>query len=155
MSDVSHDAIVQYWMTHPTVILGVWVENVFKPAGVCSPAQVIGTPGPDERAAFCGYLFAREWWGSDEMEVLALLGIAIMFTEINLVAMHGTRYEQNDATAKFMERFGFRDLATLPHQLVRDGKLVSATFSTVTRETFEMKVEEMILKAYLESKKVL
>lgn len=151
-NDLSHDAIVQFWMTHPTVILGIWDGDVFKPAGCCFPSQVIGGPRPNERAAFCGYLFMREWWGSEEQEVLALLGIAIMFREIDLVAMHGSRYEGNDATAKFMARFGFTDLANLPNQMLRGDKLVSGVVSTVTRATFEARVEEMVLKAYLAAK---
>jgi hypothetical protein len=147
MNDLSHDAIVDFWLHHATSILGVWKDGVFEPAGCLFPTFVIGA-GEDERAAYAGYAFIRPYWGSQEEEVLAMIGITQLFVEMNLTALHGQRFIENDATAKFMARFGFRDLCTLPNQLNRGGKLVPMTISTLERSTFESIVERMVLEAY-------
>lgn len=151
--DLSHDATTLYWMTHALSILGVWKEDVFEPCGVVFPTQMIGA-GEEERACYAGYGFFAHWWGSAELEVLSMIGISQLFVEMNLRALHGCRYTDNDATAQFMARFGFRDVATLPAQMTRGGKLVPATISTLPRADFEAYVERQILDTYRASKQV-
>jgi hypothetical protein len=55
-----------------------------------------------------------ECWGSAEAEVLGMLGLAQMFHLYSLQAMYGQRYIRNELTAKFMGRYGFRDMSVLP-----------------------------------------
>jgi RimJ/RimL family protein N-acetyltransferase len=146
--DFSHDSVVGFWLKTPLVILGVWHEGEFKAAGLCFPAIMIGA-GQPERACYGGYAFKPAYWGTDEQEVLATLGIAALFQEMQLLALHGSRFETNDLTAKFMQRFGFRDVATLPAQMTRKGKLVSAVISTLPREVFEAYLERQLSPANL------
>ena len=145
--DVSHDAVIQFWLRTPLVILGIWKGEEFTPCGLCFPALIIGA-GQEERACYGGYGFLPEWWSSDEQEVLTILGISALFVEMQLKVLHGSRFETNDLTAKYMQRFGFRDVATLPAQMTRGGKLVSGVMSTLPREVFEQVVERMVLEAY-------
>jgi hypothetical protein len=143
MKDLSYDAIVSYLAGRPIVALGVWVsEKSFKLAGFCFPTIMIGEG--DQKAAFAGYGFLREFWSSDEQEVLAALGISVLFSELNLLSLHGMRYAGNAATARFMERFGFKDVGTIPHYMLRRGKLVEGVVSTLSRERFEEVLAEML-----------
>jgi RimJ/RimL family protein N-acetyltransferase len=146
-SDLSHDSVVQFFMRTPLVILGVWDSDKFEAAGCCFPTIMIGA-GEEERACYCGYGYQRKWWGSAEQEVLTLLGLSILFQEMNLQAIHGVRFEENDLTAKYMQRFGFKDVTVMPAQMTRNGKLVPGVVSTLPRSVFESVVEKMVLEAY-------
>ncbi len=143
MKDLSYDAIVAYLATRAIVCLGVWVdETTFKLAGFAFPSTLIGEN--DERAIFGAYGFLPEFWGTDEQEILTALGLCFLFSELNLLSIHGIRYHENAQTAKFMERFGFRDVGTIPHYMLKRGKLVSAVVSTLSRERFEEVLAEML-----------
>lgn len=143
MKDLSYDAIVSYLASRPLICLGVWGEdNSFELAGFCFPTTIIGEG--DQKAAFAGYGFLPKFWGTEEQEVLAALGIAVLFSELALLSLHGIRYSGNDLTAKFMERFGFRDVGTIPHYMMRRGKLVEGVVSTLSRDRFEEALAEML-----------
>ena len=142
MKDLSYDAIVSYLAGRPIIVLGIWQGVTFNPAGFCFPTTVMGEG--DQKAAFAGYGFQRKWWGSDEQEVLAALGISVLFSELSLLSLHGMRYAENAQTAKFMQRFGFRDVGTIPHYMLRRGKLVDGVVSTLSRERFEEVLARML-----------
>lgn len=143
MKDLSYDAIVSYLSTRAIVCLGVWVdETSFKLAGFCFPTTVIGEG--EQKSAFAGYGFLPEFWGTDEQEILAALGITVLFSELKLLSLHGIRYHENAQTAKFMQRFGFRDVGTIPHYMLKRGKLVDGVVSTLSRERFEEVLAEML-----------
>lgn len=142
MTDLSYDAIVPYLAGRPICVLGVWQGTEFKVAGFNFTTVSIGAG--EHKACFAGYGFTREFWGTDEEEVLAVLGITVIFQELDVLSIHGVRYADNDFTAHFMRRFGFRDVGTLPNYMMKRGKLVDGVISTLSRETFEAKVEAMI-----------
>lgn len=140
MADLSFPAIVAYLSTIQLVVVGTWIDDKFKVGGVCFPTTTIGKG--QERALIAGYGFLREMWGTDEQELLTVLGIAFLFGESNALALHGVRYSSNVLTARYMARFGFEDKGTLPYFLERRGKLVDATLSTLTRVRFEENLQE-------------
>lgn len=143
MKDLSYDAIVSYLSTRAIVCLGVWVdETSFKLAGFCFPTTVIGEG--EQKSAFAGYGFLPEFWGTDEQEIMAALGITVLFSELKLLSLHGIRYAGNRATARFMERFGFHDVGVIPHYMLKRGKLVEGVVSTLSRERFEEVLAEML-----------
>lgn len=135
MADLSFDGVVAYLSTVSIVVLGKWADDEFKVAGLCFPTTRIGSG--DQKACFAGYGFTRDWWGTDDQEILAALGIAVLFFEGDVLAIHGIRYETNTLTARFMAKFGFRDIGTIPMYMLRRGKLVGATVSTLSRVDFE------------------
>lgn len=151
MPNVSYDAIVPYLATRlPLVMVGVWESGRFHEAGFGFPTNLCGMPlgYGDERACFFGYGFFKDWWGKPEMEPLAMLGLALIFQELNCLAIHGMRYDSNDLTAKFSRRFGFRDVAHVSHYMLRRGKLVGTTVSTLLRTDFEAYVERVLLQEF-------
>ena len=135
MQDLSFPAIVAYLSTVQLIVLGVWEGEVFNVAGVCFPTTRIGSG--DQKAMIAGYGFLSPYWGSDEQELLAVLGIAMLFVEGDVLAIHGVRYQSNVLTAKFMSKFGFKDYGVIPRFLMRRGKLVDAVVSSLSREDFE------------------
>lgn len=147
MQDVSFPAITSYLASVPLCILGVWKDDKFDVAGIQFPTVRIGVPG-GQKACFAGYGFVPAYWGSTEVEVLAALGIAVLFQELDVISVHGVRYADNELTARFMAKFGFKDVGTLPNYMMRAGKLTAATLSTLPREVFEQVVEKMVLEAY-------
>ena len=130
------DAIVPFLVQRPLIILGAWEDGSFKEAGVTFPIIFCGSQ-QTEVSAFCGFGFLPWVYGSDEINTLSILGLAMLYRELNLVAIHGTRYPGNTLAKQFMERFGFHDVGTLPHYQLRDGKLVPTMISTLSREDFE------------------
>jgi len=145
MKDLSYDAIVAYLSTKPIICLGEWLnEHSFKLLGFTFPVQLVGEPG--QRAAFGAYGFLREAWGTEQQEILASLGLCVLFSELNLLSIHGIRYHENAQTAKFMERFGFQDVGTIPHYMMKRGKLVSGVVSTLSRDRFEEVLAQMLVE---------
>ena len=160
MSDLSYPAIVGYIANRPLVVLGVWepIEfeegygpvlptdptHTFREAGFAFPVTLTGE-APD-RSGFFGYGIFREFWGNPMMEPLVMLGLAAIFSEFKLEAVHGLRYAQNDLTARYVRRYGFRDNGTIPAYMLRKGKLVSAVSSTLMREDFERYVENALVE---------
>src|SRR5579872_3089224 len=118
MLNLSHDAIVSYLASKPLFAAIEWDQyhTRFQTLGFGFIVAWIGPPPstPGERSAMGGYSMFPESWGSPEAEVLAMLGIARMFHTYSLQSLYGQRYIRNALTARFMQRFGFKDLATLP-----------------------------------------
>lgn len=148
MQDLSFDAIVAYLSTRPLCLMGEWKDGKFDVAGLCFAVTMIGSGKGNPKACFCGYGFKRESWGTENLETLALLGITVLFQEMDVLSIHGVRYASNDLTARFMGKFGFKDVGTIPRYMLRRGALVDATVSTLSRETFEWNVGERMLAAY-------
>lgn len=146
MRNLSHDAIVSYLAQQKLVILGKWEGDIFRTAGVCWPHMVVGEK---EKSAFGAYGFLRWVWGTDDQEVLSYLGLAFLFREFDLSQMHGQRYPENHFTARWMDRFGFRDLCMMPKLLIRGESLVGCIISTCSRADFVARLEEKILAASL------
>lgn len=141
------DAIVSYLASHPVVILGVWAGETFKPQGAAF-LQIFCGIQPPERAAFCGYVFLRDIWGTEELDTLGMLGLAMLFEQFGLKAIHGIRYRQNLLTRKFTEKFGFRQVGEIPDYQLKQGKLESGIVSTLLRTDFEKYVEQPMAAKY-------
>lgn len=135
------DAIVSYLASHPLVILGVWEGETFKPQGGAF-LQIFCGVQPPERAAFCGYLFLRDIWGTEELDALGMLGLALLFEQFDLKAIHGIRYSSNLLTKKFTEKFGFRQVGEIPFYQLKDGKLAPGIVTTLLRSDFEKYVAQ-------------
>lgn len=131
------NAIVPCLAARPFIVVGEWREGVFHPAGIAFIQIVCGT-AQTERAAFVGYLFLREFWGSEQIDTLMMLGLTILFQNYGLVAIHGTRYLDNTLTARFVARFGFRQVGEIPFYQLRGEKLVPAVVTTLLRSDFEV-----------------
>jgi hypothetical protein len=128
--------------------MGEWQEDeTFKEMGFAFPVVMCGKQAP-EMSAFCGYGFFRSAWGTPELPVAAMLGLAYLFQEFNIKAIHGTRFEDNTLTAKFVEQFGFKQVGRIPDYQLKDGKLVPAIVSTLLREDFERYVEEFLVSYF-------
>ena len=146
MTDTSFDAIVAYLAKLPLIIMGVWDGDDFEPAGFCFPSAV--TALGDERMCFGAYALFRKWWGTDEATALVMLGICAMFGEWKLLAIHGTRYDDNYLTARFLKQFGFKDVGKIDRFLLRRGKLSSAITSSLMREEFEDYLQRALIAHY-------
>ena len=140
MLDLSRDAMIAYWSTrniilltldkstplrgkshspfcdYPTIqdgsiIAGFSFITFFQGAAANPP----GHPQPiGERAAMGAYACFRPWWGTVEIERLGMLGLAWYFQTYSLSAIHGQRFSHNTATAKFMARYGSREMGIIP-----------------------------------------
>ena len=176
MSDLTRDAMISYWASKSILLLTVIPATAlpatapskrmidmlpdnsriagfaYLPAILGAPANPPGQPQPiGPRSATGAYAFFRDWWGTPEIEVLAMLGLAHFFHSYHLAAIHGQRYTRNALTARFMSRFGFTDTGTLPFFLVdfppgaeripANMQLVSCTLSTLLHEDFIAYVE--------------
>ena len=152
MDDLSHDAITSYLHNRPVIIPGLWASpNLFMEKGLAFPSHwpyLIGKGSSEEKAGFFGYGFFKSVWGTPQAEILMMLGLAYFFCELDLVAIHGLRYTQNELTARFTRKFGFVENGTIPRYMSRDGKLVSAVSSTLFLETFEKYVEKKLLELW-------
>lgn len=157
MTDLSCEAIVAYLRTLPLIVLGEWrpyeepagdgsrvlsTSFEFHPLGYCFLATLtssrLSTDTDPHNFAFGAYTFFQEAWGSSRQLVLTYLGIAALFSMFRLRVLGGSRYTSNQLTARWMRRFGFRDLAELPSFLLDSatGDTVPATFSILERVTF-------------------
>lgn len=146
MNNLSHDAVVSYLAQQKLVILGKWEGDIFRTAGVCWVHMVVGTK---EKAGFGAYGFLRWSWGTEDQEILSFLGLACLFREFELTQIHGQRYPDNHLTARWMSRFGFRDLCLMPKLLMRGDDLVGCIISTCSRADFIKLLEEKIISATL------
>ena len=138
------DSIVPFFASVRPIILGVYDGEKFQEAGITFPIIFCGS-AQAEAAAFCGFGFFAWSLGSPELDTLSILGLAMLFQELKLVAIHGTRFIENTLAARFTERFGFRDIGTLPHYHLKDGKLVPTVISTLSREDFEKIAERVVV----------
>jgi hypothetical protein len=152
--DLGHEAVCSYLHTQKLVILGEWRSNEpyafgsrFDPLGFCWLSTAIAQ-GATSRSAFGAYAFFREAWRTPQQMVLTMIGISYLFVENNLTTLHGIRYADNKLTARWMEKFGFSDVGTVPQYLFRSstGELESATVSTLARETFSAILSQALEK---------
>ena len=130
------DGIVPFLAQRPLVIVGMWEGETFREGGFAFPVVFCGTQ-QTERSCFAGYGFLRWTYGTAEIDAMMVLGLAMLFQEFNLSAVHGTRFPENALTKKFTERFGFRQVGEIPKYQLRGEKLVPAVVSTLLREDFE------------------
>jgi len=144
MKDLSAEAIVAFLHVHKIVVLGEWRPTAthprFHPLGFCFLTALC--EGKTTRAGFGAYAFFSEAWRTDQQIVLTWLGIAHLFFEGKLCALHGTRYADNHLTARWMAKFGFKDAGTLENHMIRysTGELTAATISTLVRADFEARL---------------
>jgi hypothetical protein len=141
------DSIMQFLAARPLIVLGEWRGEEFHEAGFAFPVVACGSKDT-ELSQFAGFGMFRKYWGTEELPVLAMLGLTYMFAEWDLKAIHGTRFEDNLLTARFMAQFGFREDGFIPKYQLRDGKLVGAVVSTLLREDFEAYVERWLLEQF-------
>lgn len=152
MRDLSHDAICAYLHSRKLTILGEWRRRQdptgiwhvdFIPLGFCFLSTAC--QGSTQNSAFGAYAFFEPAWRTPQQLVLTYLGIAYLFQEYKLVSLHGIRYSDNKLTQRWMEKFGFRDIGTIPNYMTRpSGELASATISTLGREDFESRLGRVL-----------
>jgi hypothetical protein len=145
MADISSDGICSYLASKPIALLCVHTSpTVFTPAGFCWPTEQIRSPAIN--SAFCAFAIFRPWWGTPESTVLGMLGISYLYVTHALTAIHGQRYASNALAARWMTRYGARDIGTIPHLLrTHKGTLESCTISTLLRSDFEQYVKRELL----------
>lgn len=137
-------SIVTYLHQRPAlIIMGRWEDDKFFELGFAFPTISAGLPST-EKSVFAGYAFFKEAWSTEDQQILTILGLAYLFQEFDLVAVHGNRYADNVLTAKFMSRFGFKDCGEIPRFQLRGKKLVSMLASTLLREDFEAYVDQWL-----------
>src|SRR5437588_3452336 len=148
MPDLSHDAITTYLASRPVLVFVIWSGESFFEAGFAFPTAlpVAGNRVGPERSLFVGYGMFKGVWGKPEAEILGMLGLAYFFLEYALGAVHSVRYCWNDLTARFVRRYGFRDVGTIPRYMLEDGKLVPAVASSLLVEDFEFYVERKLVE---------
>ena len=144
--DTSFDSVVSYLARIPLAVMGIWQDDgTFKAAGIHFITTKAGIG--EESSCFAGYGFLKEYWGTNEQESLTILGISQIFGELKVKSIHGVRYTANEMTARYMARFGFKDVGTLPDYMLRRGKIVPAVLSTLSRAEFERNLEKRVLEA--------
>ena len=146
MTDFSFDAIVAYLARLPIVVMGVWNDDEFEPAGIAFPSAF--TKLDEEAMAFCGYTLFRKWWGTEEATALGMLGLCAMFGEWKLKVIHGMRYVDNHLTARFIRQYGFRDVGQIERYMLRRGKLAPAIVSSLMVEDFELYLQRALIDHY-------
>jgi RimJ/RimL family protein N-acetyltransferase len=154
MQNLSHDAIVSYLASKPVIALVEWNPDHtrFRTLRFSFIVAWIGVPPPavGPRSAFGAYSLFPDAWGTPEAEVLAMLGLARIFHTYSLQSLYGQRYIKNALTAKFMRRFGFNDLVTLPDFILHrndNGSSVDlgeCVVSRLTRADFEKYAAEQL-----------
>jgi hypothetical protein len=140
MRDLSHNAITAYLASKPVFAAVEWSpdHSHFHTLGFGFIVNWVGIPypAPGPRSAFAAYAMFPDSWGTPEAEVLAMLGLARMFHTYSLQSLYGQRYIRNALTARFMSRFGFKDIATLPDFLLHlNGNGVELSASVVSHLT--------------------
>ena len=142
------NSIVTYLAQRPVLlILGRWIDDKFHELGFAFPTVSVGTANT-EKSLIAGYGFFREVWGTEDQQILAMLGLAYFFKEFSLSAIIGNRYQENVLTAKFMARFGFKDCGEVPRFQLQGTKLVPMVVSALLREDFEEYVKQFLIDEY-------
>jgi hypothetical protein len=149
MNDLSLPAIITYMVAQKLIVLGKWEGETLRTGGVCWATAVMGSK---EKSAFGAYGFLRWTWGTEEQTWLAWLGLSYLMGETGggLVQLHTQRYESNHVSAKFLEQFGFHDLAVVPKLLIRGDTLESGVLSTLSRDEMENNLSRAIVAATLD-----
>lgn len=141
------DSIVSYLAARPVIIMGKWTEDRFVEYGFAFPVIEIGRHGT-EKAIFAGFGFFHRSWGTEEQTILAMLGLAYMFQEFDLQAIHGTAYPENVLPRKFMAQFGMKVVGEVPCYQLQGTKLVAGVVSSLLRSDFEAYVEDWLVRQY-------
>jgi len=150
-TDLSWDSVTLFLLQRPLITVGVWDGDQYEVAGFGFPTdKPVGQPG--DRMIFGGYCIFSKWWGKPEAEALTMLGLCAMFGEWELKAIHGVRYPGNNLTARFMRKFGFKDMGQIDDYMLRNGKLGPAIASSLKRETFEQYLERTLSEYYAEQR---
>lgn len=144
MPSLGHNPIVTYLAGKPVFAAVEWDQGhiSFRTLGFGFIVQWIGIPPPNDgpRSAFAAYAFFPEAWGQPEAEVLAMLGLARMFSTYSLRSVYSQRYAVNRLTARFTKRFGFKDIATIPELLLHKNgtgfEFTDCVASRLTRDDF-------------------
>jgi hypothetical protein len=149
-SDLTADSVCSYLAGRPALLLLCIHTSTaeFTPVGFAYPTMICGAPlsvKDGERSMFAGFIFFKSAWGTPELEVLGMLGLAYLFSQFRLLAVHGQRTISNRLAARYMARFGARDMGTIPYYMLQDGKLVSCTVSTLLRTDFESYTRKQLL----------
>lgn len=155
MPKLDAESIIAYLHTVPLVILGEWRRPndgleftseiaEFYPLGFCFLTTM--NRGKTWNSGFGAYAFFEEAWRTPQQLVLTELGISYLFEAFKLSHLHGIRYSDNKLTARWMARFGFRDVGVVPNYMLRPstGELTDATVSTLAREEFESRLSETL-----------
>jgi RimJ/RimL family protein N-acetyltransferase len=133
----------------PIIAVGKWNGDKFIHYGFAYVTTMTGSNL--DRMGFVGYLFFPEAWGCGETELMTMLALCYLFHEFKFSCIHGIRYTENELTARFMRRFGFRDDGVVPKYMMKGDRLVSAVVSSCLREDFERYVEEKLVSGMSEA----
>lgn len=166
MPNLSPDAICAYLHSVGPVIMGEWrpssaiidpndplppdfeslIQPEFHALGYFFPSVITQSRDGQANMAMGAYCFFPESWSSPKQLILTYLGLAYFFREFRLVNLHGIRYADNKLTARWMGRFGFRDIGTLPNYMIDqfNGQLQATTISTLDRETLEINLRRVL-----------
>lgn len=156
MTNLSADAICLYLCQRAVCVVGEWRKHTWTTApdpdsvdkpyfhalGFCFPAAITLTQASNifdpQNSCMGGYGFFREAWGTPQQTICGFLGIAWLFHTFQLAALHGQRYSSNHLTAKFTQKFGFKDMGSVSHMLLREQgqPLVPMTVATLLRSDF-------------------
>jgi hypothetical protein len=131
------------------IILGRWEGEKFHELGFAFSVISCGFPHT-EKSLFGGYGFFRDAWGTADQETVTMLGLAYLFKELDIIALHGIRYEDNLLTARFMAKFGFKVDGAIPYYQLKGNKLATGIISTLLRADFEDYVADFLVKQYRE-----
>lgn len=165
MSNLTPDAICAYLLQQRVIVMGEWriseawmdpddplpanfeelIAPKFHALGYLFPSSYTRSSDGLANSMFAGYCFFQPAWRTRQQLVLTYLGLAYLFCEFRLVSLHGVRYHDNKLTARWMERFGFRDVGTIPDYMTAPGGggLVPATVSTLPRSEFEEQLRQV------------
>lgn len=156
MMNLSIDAISAYLSQRPICVVGEWrkwdwtspppVREVgtpyFHELGFCFPATMTKTeasnPYNPQNSCMAGYTLFQDAWRTPQQTICMFLGLAWLFHTFQLVCIHGQRYSDNVLTARFTQKFGFKDCDTAPYMLLKekDQPLVPMTLSVLLRSDF-------------------
>jgi hypothetical protein len=172
MLNLSADAICAYLSQRPVCVVGEWRKHTFMTAkdpddvdkpyfhdlGFCFPSvnptvtQASNVYNP-QNSCMAGYTFFQDAWKTPQQTICMYLGLAWLFHTFQLAAMHGQRYADNHLTARFTRRFGFKDVGTASHMLLREQgqPLVPMTLSTLLRSDFVDLTRQVLNNAREES----
>ena len=148
------NSIISYLAQRPVLlILGRWEGEKFNELGFAFSTVSMGAANT-ERSLIAGYCFFKSAWGTEDQQILAMLGLAYFFKEFDLRAVIGNRYKENVLTAKFMARFGFNDCGEIPRFQLRGTTLVPMVVSALLREDFEEVVKQFLVNEYRKAQPV-
>lgn len=170
MTNLSCDVISAYLTQRAVCVVGEWrvytyldapePDDVGKPyfhdLGFCFPAAITVTASTNDNpqnSCMAGYTFFQDAWKTPQQTICMFLGLAWLFHTFTLAAMHGQRYADNHLTARFTRKFGFKDVGTASHMLLREpgGVLLPMTLSTLLRSDFVALTRNVLSNAGEES----